>query len=124
MIRGGLEYLGQRLDAVQSAASKGAHTEVDRFAAARFITGTYFQLDDILRLRRPSKPALRPMHSAAQAAFVAEATPEADGNGTLGWWPNTVSRRNGSVAGPDLPARRPARPTASAGRRAAGQGPG
>jgi hypothetical protein len=54
MIRSDLEYLGQRLDAVQKAGSKGAHAEVDRFAASRFITGTYLLLGDILRLRAPS----------------------------------------------------------------------
>lgn len=54
MIGSDLEYLGQRLDAAQSAGSKGAHAEVDRFAASRFITGTYLLLGDILRLRTPS----------------------------------------------------------------------
>jgi hypothetical protein len=49
-----LRYLGERLDACDDAGHKGAHAEVDRFDAARFITGTYLLLGDILRLYRPS----------------------------------------------------------------------
>jgi hypothetical protein len=67
MIRSDLEYLGQRLDAVQSAGSKGAHAEVDRFAASRFLTGTYLLLGDILRLRRSSRPDGEIVESAAEA---------------------------------------------------------
>jgi hypothetical protein len=70
MIRSDLEYLGQRLDAVRGAGSKGAHAEVDQFAASRFITGTYLLLGDILRLRTPSEspeeiaePAATPIQS-------------------------------------------------------------
>ena len=53
MITADLEYLGRRLDAVQGAGHKGAHSEVDRFDASRFVTGTYLLLGDILRLREP-----------------------------------------------------------------------
>jgi hypothetical protein len=45
-----LEHLGMRLDAVVDAGSKGAHAEVSRYDASRFITGTYLLLGDILRL--------------------------------------------------------------------------
>ncbi len=47
-----LEYMGRRLDAVDSAGQKGAHDQVDRFDASRFITGTYLLLGDLLRLAR------------------------------------------------------------------------
>jgi hypothetical protein len=51
LIAADLEYLGNRLDAVDGAGQKGAHDVVDRFDASRFITGTYLVLGDILRLR-------------------------------------------------------------------------
>jgi hypothetical protein len=51
MIIADLEYLGRRLDAADSAGHKGAHDQVDRFDASRFITGTYLLLGDLLRLR-------------------------------------------------------------------------
>ena len=47
-----LEYLGRRLDAVLDAGHKGAHAEVSRYDASRFVTGTYLLLGDILRLQR------------------------------------------------------------------------
>jgi hypothetical protein len=50
MIVGDLEYLGRRLDAADAAGQKGAHDQVTRFDASRFITGTYLLLGDILRL--------------------------------------------------------------------------
>lgn len=45
-----LAYLGERLDAADSAGHKGAHARVDRFDASRFITGTYLVLGDVLRI--------------------------------------------------------------------------
>jgi hypothetical protein len=51
VIAADLDYLGNRLDAVDAAGQKGAHDLVDRFDASRFITGTYLVLGDILRLR-------------------------------------------------------------------------
>jgi hypothetical protein len=50
MVTADLEYLGNRLDAADSAGHKGAHSGVDRYAASRFITGTYLLLGDVLRL--------------------------------------------------------------------------
>jgi AbiTii-like protein len=50
MVSADLEYLGRRLDAVDGAGHKGAHDHVERFDAARFLTGTYLILGDILRL--------------------------------------------------------------------------
>lgn len=50
MITADLSYLGKRLDAADAAGQKGAHAEVDRFDASRFITGTYLVLGDVLRL--------------------------------------------------------------------------
>jgi hypothetical protein len=49
-----LAYLGQRLDAADSAGHKGAHARVDRFDASRFITGTYLVLGDVLRIAEGS----------------------------------------------------------------------
>jgi hypothetical protein len=51
MITADLDYLGRRLDAADSAGHKGAHNQVSRFEASRFITGTYLVLGDVLRLR-------------------------------------------------------------------------
>ncbi|WKX19705.1 hypothetical protein [Streptomyces sp. HUAS CX7] len=45
-----LEYLGRRLDAFADAGNKGAHAEVTRYEASRYITGTYLLLGDILGL--------------------------------------------------------------------------
>jgi len=45
-----LQHLGARLDAVDGAGQKGAHEAVDRQRAARFLTGTYLLLGDILEL--------------------------------------------------------------------------
>lgn len=51
-----LEYLGRRLDAADAAGHKGAHENVARAEASRFITATYLLLGDILRLRRQTHP--------------------------------------------------------------------
>ena len=51
MIGSDLEYLGHRLDAALDAGHKGAHAEVDRYEASRFVAGTYLLLGDVLRLR-------------------------------------------------------------------------
>jgi hypothetical protein len=48
-----LELLGNRLDATSGAGHKGAHAEVTRGEAARYITSTYLLLGDILRLAPP-----------------------------------------------------------------------
>lgn len=56
MIGADLEYLGRRLDAADGAGHKGAHETVDRFEAARFLTGTYLVLGDILRLAEDPAP--------------------------------------------------------------------
>lgn len=45
-----LEFLGRRLDAADAAGQKGAHSEVTRQDASRFITATYLILGDILRM--------------------------------------------------------------------------
>lgn len=50
MITADLAYLGRRLDAALDAGHKGAHAEVSRFDASRFLTGTYLLLGDVLRL--------------------------------------------------------------------------
>ena len=55
MIAADLGYLGRRLDAADSAGQKGAHDQVSRFDASRFITGTYLLLGDVLRLRGQQK---------------------------------------------------------------------
>jgi hypothetical protein len=50
VVIGDLEYLGKRLDAITDAGNKGAHTEVSRLEASRYVTGTYLLLGDILQL--------------------------------------------------------------------------
>jgi hypothetical protein len=45
-----LEFLGHRLDAVVDAGNKGAHADVSRFDASRFLVSTYLVLGDILRI--------------------------------------------------------------------------
>lgn len=47
-----LEFLGRRLDAFTDAGNKGAHSEVTRFEASRYITGTYLFLGDVLGLQK------------------------------------------------------------------------
>jgi hypothetical protein len=59
MIASDLEHLGRRLDAVNIAGHKGAHAEVDRLDASRFVAGTYLLLGDILRLQADSLNAVR-----------------------------------------------------------------
>lgn len=51
LVSSDLEHLGARLDAADDAGHKGAHSEVDRHDASRFVAGTYLLLGDILRLR-------------------------------------------------------------------------
>ncbi|GAA4126042.1 hypothetical protein GCM10022415_33570 [Knoellia locipacati] len=51
VVKRDLEYLGNRLDALAGAGHKGAHSEVTRYEASRFITGTYLLIGDILQLR-------------------------------------------------------------------------
>lgn len=63
VIRRDLEFLGNRLDAFADAGHKGAHAEVTRYEASRYITGTYLLIGDILRL-------------SESAANSAEASPE------------------------------------------------
>lgn len=62
-----LEYLGNRLDALADAGHKGAHAEVSRYEASRFIAGTYLLIGDILQVRPEDAPA-----------SVAEAAPDED----------------------------------------------
>lgn len=50
-----LEYLGRRLDALADAGHKGAHAEVTRYEASRFIAGTYLLIGDILQIRDESR---------------------------------------------------------------------
>ncbi|MDC7120270.1 hypothetical protein OMK64_01820 [Cellulomonas fimi] len=45
-----LEYLGMRLDAIVDAGNKGAHADVTRYEASRYITGTYLLLGDLLQM--------------------------------------------------------------------------
>lgn len=46
-----LEYLGRRLDAFTDAGNKGAHADITRYEASRYITGTYLFLGDVLKLQ-------------------------------------------------------------------------
>jgi hypothetical protein len=78
-----LEFLGRRLDAVDNAGHKGAHSDVDRFDAARFLTGTYLALGDVLRLagevRESASPSLaRVSGQARETADEGEGYPADD----------------------------------------------
>lgn len=53
-----LQYLGRRLDASATAGHKGAHTEVSQYDAARYVTGTYLTVGDILALRPQAEAPL------------------------------------------------------------------
>lgn len=43
-----LDYLGNRLDAIYNATSKGVHSDLTHFEAKRYVVYTYFILGDIL----------------------------------------------------------------------------
>jgi hypothetical protein len=58
-----LEYLGRRLDAVDDAGNKGAHTTVSRLDAARFLTGTYLALGTCWASPSPPMPTRAPGRS-------------------------------------------------------------
>jgi AbiTii len=70
VIEADLQDLERRLVAAANAGHKGAHAEVTRFDASRFVTGTYLVLGDILRLQSeevaapvetgPAQPAVQP----------------------------------------------------------------
>ncbi|MFD3731464.1 hypothetical protein [Streptomyces sp. NPDC058632] len=51
-----LEYLGRRLDAFADAGNKGAHADVTKYEASRYITGTYLFLGDVLKLQEEPTP--------------------------------------------------------------------
>jgi hypothetical protein len=67
-----LEYLGRRLDAVDGAGHKGAHDNVEKFDAARFLTGTYLTLGDVLRLAGDISGAVEPRASEGDVVAVAD----------------------------------------------------
>ena len=46
-----INHLGERLDAVTGSGHKGAHADVSKADASRFIVGTYLLLGDILNLQ-------------------------------------------------------------------------
>lgn len=46
-----IHHLGERLDAVTGSGHKGAHADVSKADASRFIVGTYLLLGDILNLQ-------------------------------------------------------------------------
>lgn len=50
VVAGDLEFFGRRIDAFTSAGNKGAHAEVLRRDADRFVVGTYMLISDVLRL--------------------------------------------------------------------------
>lgn len=72
MISRDLEHLGERLDAADKAGQKGAHDQVGRFEASRYITGTYLLLGDLLRLSPETQIALA-IERPAGTTVVAEA---------------------------------------------------
>jgi hypothetical protein len=74
MIEADLQYLDRRLQAVAKAGHKGAHAEVDRVSASRYVTGTYLILGDILRMRR-LEAADAPSAEEGAIAAATEAVP-------------------------------------------------
>lgn len=46
-----LEDFGKRIDAFDDAGHKGAHAELTKYDASRFITGVYLLIGDILQIR-------------------------------------------------------------------------
>lgn len=70
-----LEYLGNRLDALADAGHKGAHGEVSRYEASRFITGTYLLIGDILQLRPTPTDRTSPSGSTPSDAPLAVDAP-------------------------------------------------
>lgn len=66
IVEADLQYLDQRLHAAANAGHKGAHAEVTRVEASRYVTGTYLVLGDILRLRKP-EDGEAPQHTGEAA---------------------------------------------------------
>ena len=54
LLKSELEHLGERLDAVTGGGHKGAHSDVSKQDASRYIVGTYLLLGDILQLAQSS----------------------------------------------------------------------
>lgn len=78
LVASDLDHLGRRLDAVLEAGHKGAHTEVDRLDASRFVVGTYILLGDILRLRdQGPRPDLAGAGVAAEDTRAGQSGPAA-----------------------------------------------
>lgn len=50
VIEAELAYMGRRLDAADQAGQKGAHSQVTRAEASRYLVGTYLVLGDVLAL--------------------------------------------------------------------------
>ncbi len=73
MVEADLQYLDQRLHAATNAGHKGAHAEVTRVEASRYVTGTYLVLGDILRLRKTEAAETAP--ATGEAAEDAEPSP-------------------------------------------------
>jgi len=55
VIGSNLEYIGDRLDSIYAAASKGTHADVSREEAERYVIQTYLLLADVLSLYSPKK---------------------------------------------------------------------
>jgi hypothetical protein len=55
-----LKYMGERLDALANAGSKGTHHEVKKDEAERYIIYTYLVVGDILALKRGSSEPITP----------------------------------------------------------------
>ncbi|UOZ04636.1 hypothetical protein [Amycolatopsis sp. WQ 127309] len=85
-----LEDFGKRIDAFDDAGHKGAHAEVTKYEASRFITGAYLLIGDILRLWAEVKSASANAEIKASITASAEVVqPDSDNMGL--------------TTGPDLP---------------------
>lgn len=66
LLKSELTHLGERLDAVTSGGHKGAHADVSKQDASRYIVGTYLLLGDILQLAQVSNAASKEVASEEQ----------------------------------------------------------
>ncbi|VVJ25212.1 Uncharacterised protein [Amycolatopsis camponoti] len=67
-----LQDFGKRIDAFDDAGHKGAHAEVSKYEASRFITGAYLLIGDILRLWAEVKSASADVQTKTTITATAE----------------------------------------------------
>jgi hypothetical protein len=75
VITADLEDFGNRIDAFDDAGHKGAHAEVTKYEASRFITGAYLLIGDILNLWAEVEPLSVDIEIKANITATAEVIP-------------------------------------------------